>query len=98
MRHFILATVLGLAAPSLAAAQTFDADRNARITTDPRGVRAGGGSEVQSTFDPTVRRSVQQGVNDGGGAANSAPVNQGTPSTVVNEIPRRMVSNEGNPR
>lgn len=98
MRHFILAVVLGLAAPSLAAAQVFDADRNARITVDPQGVQAGGSSEARPTPDSTILRSVQQGVSDGGGAADSVPVNQGTPSAVVNQIPRRAVSSEGNPR
>lgn len=98
MRHLALATVLALAAPALAAAQAFDADPTARVTVDPHGVRAGGGSEAPPAPDPAVRRSVRQGVAGGGGGSNAAPVNQGPPAGVVNEIPRRPVSNEGNPR
>lgn len=98
MRHLVLAAALGLAAPSLAAAQNFDADRNTRVTVDPQGVRAGGSSESRPAADPSTRRSVQQGVSSGGGAASGTPINQGASSGVVNQIPRRSIPNEGNPR
>ena len=93
---FIAVCVLVL--PVLADAQTFDADRTARVTVDPRGVQAGGASEAMPAPNSTTNRAVQQQVGSGGGSANDMPTNQGTPAGVLNEIPRRPVSNEGNPR